>query len=80
MGHADAMDLFRHTTDLSFHRESALGYAHWVCHTLMHPVTSDLYDYAIIQMRAVLTASDAMAKFTGEYTSQFAAVAFNVLL
>ncbi|ELT99404.1 hypothetical protein CAPTEDRAFT_188519 [Capitella teleta] len=75
VGHADAMDLFRHTTDLSFHRESALGYAHWVCHTLMHPVTSDLYDYAIIQMRAVLTASDSMAKFTDCVTTD--AVSFN---
>ena len=27
----EAMDLFRHCTQLGYHREAALGYAHWVC-------------------------------------------------
>ena len=67
VGHAEAMDLFRHTTELGFHTEGALGYASWVCTTLLDPdkMTSDLYKYAIDQMGAVDAASDALAKYTG---------------
>ncbi|XP_058454804.1 tetratricopeptide repeat protein 37 isoform X2 [Malaya genurostris] len=35
MGQVDeAMDLFRHCTQLGYHPESSLGYAHWVCYVL----------------------------------------------
>ncbi|WAR01178.1 TTC37-like protein [Mya arenaria] len=35
VGHEDAMDLFRHTTELSHHVEGAIGYGQWVCSVLL---------------------------------------------
>lgn len=34
IGDEDAMDLFRHSTELDFHGESSLAYAQWVCRLL----------------------------------------------
>ncbi|CAB4027695.1 tetratricopeptide repeat 37-like, partial [Paramuricea clavata] len=33
--HSEAMDLYRHSNELGTHVEGYLGYAHWVCHTLL---------------------------------------------
>ncbi|XP_061172794.1 superkiller complex protein 3-like [Saccostrea echinata] len=65
VGDDDAMDLFRHTTELSPHVEGSLGYAHWVC-TLLQDETkhnTEMYSYAIHQMLAVPAASDALVKY-----------------
>lgn len=58
----EVMDLFRHCTQLDFHVESALGYAHWVCSILSDEKKSNknLYNYAIETMNAVPLASDSM--------------------
>ncbi|XP_056022044.1 SKI3 subunit of superkiller complex protein-like [Ostrea edulis] len=65
VGDDDAMDLFRHTTELSPHVEGSLGYAHWVC-TLLQDKTkhgTEMYSYAIHQMSAVPAASDALVRY-----------------
>ncbi|XP_052248166.1 tetratricopeptide repeat protein 37-like isoform X1 [Dreissena polymorpha] len=66
VGHEDAMDLFRHTTELSNHPEGALGYGHWVCSMLLQSDKKDspMYVYAIEQMAAIPAASDALARYT----------------
>lgn len=66
VGHEDAMDLFRHTTELSNHTEACIGYGHWVCSTLLdtNKVNTELYQYSIEQLAAVPAASDALAKYT----------------
>uniref|UniRef100_T1GA06 Uncharacterized protein n=1 Tax=Megaselia scalaris TaxID=36166 RepID=T1GA06_MEGSC len=50
----EVMDLFRHCTQLNFHIESALGYAHWVCSILANEakVKKNIYKYAIETMNA----------------------------
>ncbi|XP_015779373.1 PREDICTED: tetratricopeptide repeat protein 37-like [Acropora digitifera] len=37
----EAMDLFRHTTELGSHREGNIGYAHWVCSSLLSDKSSE---------------------------------------
>ncbi|XP_022086951.1 tetratricopeptide repeat protein 37-like [Acanthaster planci] len=63
----EAMDLFRHTTELATHSEGAIGYAHWVCQTLLDPSldkTSERYRYNIVQMDAVSMATVGLDKVT----------------
>jgi superkiller protein 3 len=63
--HEDAMDLFRHSTQLRIHKQGALGYAHWVCKTLKEsPV--DAIIYSIHNMHAIPVACDAMTWYTGK--------------
>jgi superkiller protein 3 len=47
--------------------EGALGYGHWVCTMLQNVDKRDtyMYTYAIEQMGAVPSASDALARYTG---------------
>jgi superkiller protein 3 len=63
----DAMDLFRHATQLGYHHQAATGYTHWVIKTIMDPdVKKDsLYNYIIEKMHAVTVASDGMNWYTG---------------
>ncbi|XP_065837280.1 tetratricopeptide repeat protein 37-like [Oscarella lobularis] len=67
IGDQDAMDLFRHTTELGVHTESQIGYAHWVCSTLAakswvnDPGESEASD---ADDKAVLRASDCLARYT----------------
>lgn len=65
MEHEDAMDLFRHSTQLGFHQESALGYGHWVCQTLLQAPPHAVI-YAIHNMHAVPVALDALTCYTGK--------------
>jgi superkiller protein 3 len=67
MKHEDAMDLFRHTTQLGIHLESCIGYSHWVCSTLMtlNNENDPHYVYSIEKMFAVPVAGDAMVWYTG---------------
>ncbi|XP_052801085.1 tetratricopeptide repeat protein 37-like [Mya arenaria] len=66
VGHEDAMDLFRHTTELSHHVEGAIGYGQWVCSVLLQSDKkgTSMYMYAIEEMGAVPSASDALARYT----------------
>lgn len=58
----ESLDLFRHCTQLGFHPEAAIGYAHWVCTILdSHKnVEETRFHYAIENMHAVPVALDAV--------------------
>ncbi|KZC12335.1 PREDICTED: tetratricopeptide repeat protein 37 [Dufourea novaeangliae] len=62
MSRKEAIDLFRHSTQLGYHDEAALGYAHWVLTVLLDTNTEkdSLYTYIIENMHAVFVASDVM--------------------
>ncbi|XP_044163899.1 tetratricopeptide repeat protein 37-like [Acropora millepora] len=72
----EAMDLFRHTTELGSHREGNIGYAHWVCSSLLpdkspenhvilkgHPVPTLSHLHPEYR-KAVLQSSTALSKYT----------------
>jgi superkiller protein 3 len=56
----EAMDLFRHCTQLGFHHESSIGYPNFVCSLLNEPDYASIpkYEYAIDKMHAVSLALD----------------------
>ncbi|KAK6188238.1 hypothetical protein SNE40_004461 [Patella caerulea] len=65
VGHEDTMDLYRHTTELSYHPEGSVGYAHWVCsmlqdHSKHH---TDMFQYSIKQMAAIPSATDTLTRY-----------------
>ncbi|XP_020629636.1 tetratricopeptide repeat protein 37-like isoform X1 [Orbicella faveolata] len=76
IGSEEAMDLFRHTTELGSHVEGSIGYAHWVCsglapntshenHVILKgkpvPTLSHLHpEYR----KAVLQSATALSKYT----------------
>ncbi|XP_013407175.1 tetratricopeptide repeat protein 37 isoform X1 [Lingula anatina] len=66
VGHEDAMDLYRHTTELGHHLEGSIGYANWVCRTLEDKSNrdSEVFKFSIVQMDAIPAACDALAKYT----------------
>ncbi|ESP01284.1 hypothetical protein LOTGIDRAFT_230642 [Lottia gigantea] len=65
VGHEDTMDLYRHTTELSYHPEGSIGYAHWVCTVLQDTKKhhTDLYQYCIKQMAAIPSAADTLTRY-----------------
>uniref|UniRef100_A0A2M4CZT0 Putative tpr repeat-containing protein n=1 Tax=Anopheles darlingi TaxID=43151 RepID=A0A2M4CZT0_ANODA len=63
-GHPDeAMDLFRHCTQLGYHPESSLGYAHWVCMVMADESYRDneRYRFAIDAMHALVVSHDSIS-------------------
>ncbi|KAL8583667.1 hypothetical protein ACOMHN_037390 [Nucella lapillus] len=66
VGHEEAMDLFRHTTQLGIHMESGIGYGHWVVSTLLDVTRQDskAFQYCIHQMAAIPAAADALTRYT----------------
>ncbi|XP_039441713.1 tetratricopeptide repeat protein 37 [Culex pipiens pallens] len=63
MGHGEeAMDLFRHCTQLGYHPESALSYAHWVCSVLSEEDYSKnkRNQFAIENMHALPLSHDSI--------------------
>ncbi|XP_065092594.1 tetratricopeptide repeat protein 37 [Ochlerotatus camptorhynchus] len=63
IGQADeAMDLFRHCTQLGYHAESALGYPHWVCSVLGEDDyrKNKHYQFAIENMHALPVSHDSI--------------------
>lgn len=60
VGHTDAMDLFRHSTELGFHKESSLGYAEWVSKTLKSLNQNKSLEYSIKNMNAIPMSCDLM--------------------
>lgn len=63
------MDLFRHTTQLGYHKESCVGYAQWVCQTLpLYETKKDSqHVYNIEKMHAVPVAIDGLTWATGRW-------------
>ncbi|KFB44720.1 AGAP003279-PA-like protein [Anopheles sinensis] len=63
VGMADeAMDLFRHCTQIGYHRESSLGYAHWVC-TIVNEDNyheHERYRFAVEEMAALPVSHDSI--------------------
>ncbi|XP_011878141.1 PREDICTED: tetratricopeptide repeat protein 37 [Vollenhovia emeryi] len=62
----EAMDLFRHSTQLGYHSQAALGYAHWVLTSLLNPAMKKdpLFVYVIENMHAIPAASDVLTWYT----------------
>lgn len=56
----EAMDLFRHCTQLGYHHESSSGYSNFVCSVLNKPdyASNPKYEYAIDRMHAIPLALD----------------------
>lgn len=65
--HYDAMDLFRHSSQLGFTSEGFLGYSNLVCQTLLNTKNkSDKnYLYNIKNMNAISVASNVLNWYTG---------------
>jgi len=61
------MDLFRHSTQLGYHNQAALGFAHWVLTILLNPVMKKdpLLVYVIENMYAIPAAADILTWYTG---------------
>ncbi|XP_059178471.1 superkiller complex protein 3-like isoform X2 [Physella acuta] len=66
VGHEEAMDLFRHTTELGFHLESAIGYGQWVLDVLgdVTKRETSFFHFCIQQMAALPAACDALTRYT----------------
>lgn len=64
----EAMELFQHSTNLGYHDEAALGYAHWVLHVLLNPTLNKEPSsvYFIENMHAIPAASDVLTWYIGE--------------
>ncbi|XP_068693840.1 tetratricopeptide repeat protein 37-like isoform X1 [Montipora foliosa] len=76
IGSDEAMDLFRHTTELGSHSEGNIGYAHWVCSSLLPDKPSE--NHVILKgqpvptlchlhpecRKAVLQSATALSKYT----------------
>lgn len=58
----EALDLFRHCTRFEYHREAALGYAYWVCKTILNKEKCEepYYKHAITELFAETVALDAI--------------------
>nr|CAH7731857.1 unnamed protein product [Callosobruchus chinensis] len=63
MGHEEAMDLFRHCSQIAYHQQSSIGYGHWVCQTLLDADPNEVI-YAIHNMHAIPVACDALTWYT----------------
>ncbi|KAG5897490.1 hypothetical protein JTB14_031114 [Gonioctena quinquepunctata] len=63
MGSDEAMDLFRHSVQLGQNQQGGLGYARWVCQTLLDAAPG-AYLYSIQDMHAVPVACDALTWYT----------------
>ncbi|XP_053658308.1 tetratricopeptide repeat protein 37 [Anopheles marshallii] len=73
----EAMDLFRHCTQLGYHRETALGYAHWVCSIVNQDNYSEneRYRFAIDTMAALPIAHDSIVWHCADLAERSSAVA-----
>lgn len=65
VGHHEAMDLFRHASQLGFNRESSLGYSYCVSESLLSADDTDSSNllYSIKNMYAVPAATDLMLRY-----------------
>ncbi|KAG7189428.1 hypothetical protein KM043_017131 [Ampulex compressa] len=62
----EAMELLKHATQLGYHNQAALGYAHWVLTMLLDPNTKNdrLSTYIIKNMHAIQLATDMLNWYT----------------
>ncbi|CAH0550739.1 unnamed protein product [Brassicogethes aeneus] len=63
LGRQEAMDLFRHSTQLDTQQQGGLGYGHWVCQTLIESKPNEKI-YSIHNMHAIPVACDALTWYT----------------
>uniref|UniRef100_A0A182JS18 Tetratricopeptide repeat protein 37 n=1 Tax=Anopheles christyi TaxID=43041 RepID=A0A182JS18_9DIPT len=77
----EAMDLFRHCTQLGYHREAALGYAHWVCSIVNEDNyhENERYRFAIDAMAALPVAYDAIGWHCADLAERSSVVALRFL-
>ncbi|XP_040154801.1 tetratricopeptide repeat protein 37 [Anopheles arabiensis] len=77
----EAMDLFRHCTQLGYHREAALGYAHWVCSIVNEDNyhENERYRFAIDAMAALPVAHDAIGWHCADLADRSSVVALRFL-
>ncbi|CAH3018534.1 unnamed protein product [Porites evermanni] len=76
IGNEEAMDLYRHTTELGSHVEGSIGFAHWVCSSLLSHASSEnhvmlkgkplptLSHLHTEYRKAVLQSATALSKYT----------------
>ncbi|XP_076163728.1 superkiller complex protein 3 isoform X2 [Ptiloglossa arizonensis] len=79
----EAMDLFRHATQLGYHDQAAVGYTHWVLTALLDSNTKkdSLQTYIIENMHAEVVASDVMNWYIVYHPNDFyARNAYGLLL
>lgn len=69
MGVKDAMDLFRHATQLGYHNQAAVGYTYWVLKAILKSDNKKdvLHTYIIESMHAVYVAADVMTWYIGMF-------------
>uniref|UniRef100_A0A182PIB7 Tetratricopeptide repeat protein 37 n=1 Tax=Anopheles epiroticus TaxID=199890 RepID=A0A182PIB7_9DIPT len=77
----EAMDLFRHCTQLGYHREASLGYAHWVCSIVNEDNyhENERYRFAIDAMAALPVAHDAIVWHCADLAERSSVVALRFL-
>uniref|UniRef100_A0A182QN41 Tetratricopeptide repeat protein 37 n=1 Tax=Anopheles farauti TaxID=69004 RepID=A0A182QN41_9DIPT len=77
----EAMDLFRHCTQLGYHRESSIGYAHWVCSVVNEEnyQENERYRFAIDAMGALPIAHDSITWHCADLADRASAVALSFL-
>ncbi|XP_055636051.1 tetratricopeptide repeat protein 37 [Toxorhynchites rutilus septentrionalis] len=82
IGQADeAMDLFRHCTQLGYHPESSLGYPHWVCSILNEEDyrRNKRYQFAIDNMHALPLSHDCITWHCEDKNGEASVEAFRFL-
>ena len=77
----EAMDLFRHCTQLGFHSDAALGYANFVCSVLNEEDYAKLpkYEYAIDTMHGKTLALDSIDWYAKAETTETSFEAYTYL-
>ncbi|XP_076247155.1 superkiller complex protein 3 [Calliopsis andreniformis] len=84
MGKKEAIDLFRHATQLKYHDQAAVGYTHWVLNVLLksRDIKKDsLYTYIIENMHAIYVAADVLDRYIERHpTDNYARNAYGLLL
>lgn len=69
MHRKEAMDLFRHATQLGYHSQAAIGYTHWVLDMILNSDSkkNSLNIYVTENMNAVFAAADVMTWYIGKF-------------
>ncbi|XP_043250095.1 tetratricopeptide repeat protein 37 [Colletes gigas] len=83
MSSQEALDLFRHSTQLGYHPQAAVGYAHSVLTVLKNSTIErdSLHKYIIENMHAVVVASDVMNWYVEQHPDDcYARNAYGLLL
>ncbi|XP_003703191.3 superkiller complex protein 3 [Megachile rotundata] len=79
----EAIDLFNHCTQLGYHDQAALGYAHLVLNMILNSTVKEnhFYTYIIEKMHAVSVATDVMTWYVEHHpNNNYARNAYGLLL